>query len=152
MSSAMVQRKKIGYFNLVTRALDDRELKTCKQCSRALGVLELLILTHEFDKIYLQPTQPVVLWKMINQVLTGVNHAVDHLHLNLRERARERKRGHSWTLMLHGVERVAAIMRSSFRMTRNWKLKLNLTYLVENGSPTEAKDPHLTLINRVIFL
>lgn len=28
---------KLGYYNLVTRALDDCALKTCKQHSRALG-------------------------------------------------------------------------------------------------------------------
>lgn len=30
--------EKIGYFNLVTRAVDDCELKTCKQHSRALSI------------------------------------------------------------------------------------------------------------------
>lgn len=36
--SSCTTEEKIGYFNLVTRALDDCELKTCKQRSRALGV------------------------------------------------------------------------------------------------------------------
>lgn len=51
---------KIGYFSLVTRALDDSELKTCKQHSRALTLSN--IRTPGFYPN--QPNQPVL--RLIN--------------------------------------------------------------------------------------
>lgn len=62
MSSSGEQRVegKIGYFSLVTRALDDSELKTCKQHSRALTLSN--IRTPGFYPN--QPNQPVL--RLIN--------------------------------------------------------------------------------------
>lgn len=85
--------EKIGYFNLVTRALDDCELKTCKQHSRALLLLALWNVAYLTEE-YTFSLHSLALWENHDLGLgKGANHAVDHLFFHL-------ERGHSWTLML----------------------------------------------------
>lgn len=152
------KRGKLGYCNLITRPLDDCELKTCKQHSRALRRH-----TAVTDGTHLQPQAAQ---KIMNRLLkegwggTG-NHAVTpplssfggRLNKKKREDRREERRGRGrggdwWTY--EASENAARRRHVNCQVSpKNRELKLKHTYLDNAFLGERDSDPCLS--NSIFF-